>query len=148
MIAKINAFFKKINEASNPQSHDELTIEMACAVLLCEVVRADGHLDQQEQIKLSALLVQQFSLEEDEVNDIVSKALLLSEHATDFYQFTSKLNQYYSIEERIKIVELLWVLAYADGELASIEEHIIRKIADLLHLRHSEYIKTKRIKTV
>jgi len=148
MIAKINAFFKKINEASNPQPRDELTIEIACAVLLCEVVRADGHLDQQEKIKLSSLLVQQFSLEADEVNDIVNKALLLSEHATDFYQFTSKLNQYYSIEERIKIVELLWVLAYADGELASIEEHIIRKIADLLHLRHSEYIKTKRINTV
>jgi len=148
MIAKINAFFKKINEASNPQPRDELTIEIACAVLLCEVVRADGHLDQQEKIKLSSLLVQQFSLEVDEVNDIVNKALLLSEHATDFYQFTSKLNQYYSIEERIKIVELLWVLAYADGELASIEEHIIRKIADLLHLRHSEYIKTKRINTV
>ncbi|MFT5755736.1 MAG: putative tellurite resistance protein B-like protein [Alteromonadaceae bacterium] len=148
MIAKINAFFKKISEATNVEQHDEITIEIACAVLLCEVVRADGHLDKQEEIKLSALLVRQFDLEKDEVESIVHKALFLSEHATDFYQFTSKLNQYYSIEERIKIVELLWVLAYADGELANIEEHIIRKIADLLHLRHSEYIQTKRIKTV
>jgi uncharacterized tellurite resistance protein B-like protein len=148
MIAKINAFFKKISEAAHDQQDDELTIEIACAVLLCEVVRADGHFDKQEEIKLSALLVRQFNLEEDEVESIIKKALLLSEHATDFYQFTSKLNKYYSIEERIKIVELLWTLAYADGELASIEEHIIRKIADLLHLRHSEYIQTKRIKTV
>jgi len=143
MIAKINAFFKKISEATSEQQNDEISIEIACAVLLCEVVRADGHLDKQEEIKLSSLLTRQFNLEKDEVENIVNKALLLSEHATDFYQFTSKLNQHYSIEERIKIVELLWVLAYADGELASIEEHIIRKIADLLHLRHSEYIQTK-----
>ena len=143
MIAKIIAFFKKISEATNDQQTDDITIEMACAVLLCEVVRADGHLDQREKTKLTSLLTRQFNLEKDDVETIVNKALLLSEHATDFYQFTSKLNQYYSIEERIKIVELLWVLAYADGELDSIEEHIIRKIADLLHLRHSEYIQTK-----
>ncbi len=143
MIAKINAFFKKISEATSEQQNDEISIEIACAVLLCEVVRADGHLDKQEEIKLSSLLTRQFNLEKNEVEGIVNKALLLSEHATDFYQFTSKLNQHYSIEERIKIVELLWILAYADGELASIEEHIIRKIADLLHLRHSEYIQTK-----
>jgi len=148
MIEKISAFFKKISEANSVQQDDELTIEIACAVLLCEVVRADGNFDKQEELKLSSLLERQFSLEKDEVKSIVNKALLLSEHATDFYQFTSKLNQYYSIDERIKIVELLWVLAYADGELASIEEHIIRKIADLLHLRHSEYIQTKIIKTV
>ena len=67
----------------------------------------------------------------------------VSENANDFYQFTSKLNQHYSLDDRIKIVTLLWQVAYADGELASIEEHIIRKIADLLHLRHSEYIATK-----
>ena len=52
-------------------------------------------------------------------------------------------DRYYSLDERIKIVTLLWKVAYADGELANIEEHIIRKIADLLHLRHSEYIATK-----
>jgi uncharacterized tellurite resistance protein B-like protein len=69
--------------------------------------------------------------------------LLLRESATDFFQFTSKINENYSLEQRIKMLELLWQVAYADGELASIEEHIIRKIADLLHLRHSEFIQTK-----
>mgnify|MGYP003638398853 CR=1 FL=1 len=65
------------------------------------------------------------------------------ENATDFYQFTSTINENYSLEQRVKMLELLWQVAYADGELASIEEHIIRKISDLLHLRHSEYIQTK-----
>lgn len=144
MITKINAFFKNLNENLTIQKHDEISIEIACAVLLCEVMRADGYLDVQEQQELTSLLTSQFSLDKLEVADIVKQALDLSENATDFYQFTSKINQLYSIDERITIVKLLWELAYADGNLASIEEHIIRKIAGLLHLRDSEYIQTKK----
>ena len=81
--------------------------------------------------------------DEEEVKQIIDQALIQSEQATDFYQYTSKINQHFSIDQRITIVKQLWKMAYADGELASIEEHIIRKIADLLHLRHNEYIETK-----
>jgi uncharacterized tellurite resistance protein B-like protein len=104
---------------------------------------ADGQLDSAEQQKLNDIISSQFQLTPAEVTEIVKHALVLCENATDFYQFTSKINQHYSLEQRIKMLTLLWQVAYADGELASIEEHIIRKIADLLHLRHSEYIETK-----
>ena len=96
-----------------------------------------------EKTKLNDIISSQFQLTDIEVTEIIQHALLLCENATDFYQFTSKINENYSLEQRIKMLELLWQVAYADGELASIEEHIIRKIADLLHLRHSEYIQTK-----
>lgn len=142
MLTKINSFFQNLLEDKG-ETQDSISLEIACAVLLCEVMKADGNLDQQEQNKLNNLLKSQFNISAEEVDVIVEKALYLSEHATDFYQFTSKLNQQYNIEQRVKIVELLWQLAYADDELASIEEHIIRKIADLLHLRHNEYIRTK-----
>jgi len=143
MLVRITTFFQTLITEESTESHDLLTLEIACAVLLCEVMRADGHLSAQEQEKLNQILCRQFSLTTDEVDEIVNKAIELSEHATDFYQFTSKLNQNYGVDERIKIVELLWQVAYADGKLASIEEHIIRKIADLLHLRHNEYIQAK-----
>ena len=144
MLSKINRFFQSLLEEQS-QTPDAVSLEIACAVLLCEVMKADGHLDRQEQDKLKRLLMAQFTIAAEEVDSIIEKALYLSEHATDFYQFTSTLNQQYKIEQRVKIVELLWQLAYADGELASIEEHIIRKIADLLHLRHNEYIQTKTL---
>ena len=89
------------------------------------------------------IVKEQFNLNEEEVKEVIDQALIQSEQATDFYQYTSKINQHFSIEQRITIVKHLWNMAYADGELASIEEHIIRKIADLLHLRHAEYIQTK-----
>lgn len=147
MLTKINSFFQSLandlTESSAEQNSEEVTIEVACAVLLCEVMRADGHFDQQEQAKLALLLVEQFNLNEDEVKQIIDQALIQSEQATDFYRYTSKINEHFTIEQRITVVKQLWNMAYADGELASIEEHVIRKIADLLHLRHGEYIQTK-----
>lgn len=147
MLNKISEFFKELVEdfqnTTDQQKNPELSLEICCAVLLCEVMRADSAFTEEEQDTLSVILTTQFNLTAQEVNDILVKALELSENASDFYQFTSKINQYYSLDERIKIVTLLWKVAYADGELASIEEYIIRKIADLLHLRHNEYIATK-----
>jgi len=147
MLTKISSFFQSLAndlaEGSAQQNSDDVTIEVACAVLLCEVMRADGQFDQQEQTKLALLLVEQFNLNEDEVKQIIDQALIQSEQATDFYRYTSKINEHFTIEQRITVVKHLWNMAYADGELASIEEHVIRKIADLLHLRHGEYIQTK-----
>jgi uncharacterized tellurite resistance protein B-like protein len=142
MLSKINAFFQSLGEESNQQV-SEISLEIACSVLLCEVMLADGQLDASEQNKLSTILSKKFQLSNEEVKDIIQRSLTICENATDFYQFTSKINDNYSTEQRIAMLELLWKVAYADGELASIEEHIIRKIADLLHLRHSEYIQTK-----
>lgn len=143
MFNKISNFFNTLLAHEDNENCNELSLEIACAVLLCEVMRADSIYTETEQNQLSAILTKQFELNEQEVSTILAQAFELSENANDFYQFTSKLNQHYSIDERIKIVTLLWQVAYADGELASIEEHIIRKIADLLHLRHTEYIATK-----
>lgn len=142
MLAKISAFFQSLNEES---SSDEktLSVEMACTVLLCEVMRADGHLDDAEQSFLSKIISEQFSLAPDEVSELIEKAIELSEHAVDFHQFTSKINSQYSPQEKEQIVTLLWQLAMADGEIASIEEHIIRRISDLLHLSHAQYIRAK-----
>ena len=143
MLNKINAFLNNLLNADESETQCHISTEIACAVLLCEVMRADSVFTEKEQDELSEILTKQFDLTTQEVDSILEQAFELSENASDFYQFTSKLNQHYSLDERIKIVTLLWKVAYADGELANIEEHIIRKIADLLHLRHSEYIATK-----
>lgn len=143
MLNKINTFFNTLLNNHTNEAPCPLSIEVACAVLLCEVMRADSIFTEQEQDELSAILIKQFNLTKQEVGAILEQAFELSENANDFYQFTSKLNKHLSLDERIKIVTLLWQVAFADGELANIEEHIIRKIADLLHLRHSEYIATK-----
>ena len=145
MLSKITRFLDSLN--NDKESHDELTLELACTVLLCEVMRADGQLQQQERELLAHIISEEFSISEEEVVEIIEKGIILSDQAVDFYQFTSLINSHYSIEERMNMVKLLWKIAYADGELAAIEEHIIRKIADLLYLRQTEYVQTKPVKT-
>lgn len=143
MLKKISMFFLSITRFEVESSRDEISLQMACAVLLAEVMRADGDFADSEKIKIKSLLKKHFALTEQELNEIIEHSEILTEQATDFYQFTSKINSNYTIEEKIKIVDMLWQVANADGEISSIEQHVIHKIADLLHLRHNEYISSK-----
>ncbi|MGB1198786.1 MAG: TerB family tellurite resistance protein [Thalassotalea sp.] len=145
MITKIKRFFTELADSTQPNTSNELSIEMASTVLLCEVMRADGKLDDEEIKLLSEQINHSFGLTQDEIAQLIQQAISTSEHATDFYRFTSKINQHYTINEKIEMVKHLWQLALADGEISAIEEHTIRKIADLLHLRQSEYIQAKDI---
>lgn len=142
MLAKISNFLTKLN---TPELEDDekVSLETACTVLLCEVMRADGNLDPKEQMLLESIISERFAIPLEEAKTLIAEGISLSEHATDFYQFTSVLNKHYLDEEKTQIVCLLWQLARADGNVARIEEHIIRRIADLLHLRHVDYIKAK-----
>lgn len=143
MLKQLSDFFTAIIDTPHQTGPTPPSLEVSCAVLLCEVMRADHDNTSDEKKALDSLLSKHFSLSDTQVNSVISLAVELSENSSDFYQFTKVINEEYALDERIKIVDLLWQVAYADGELANIEEHIIRKIADLLHLRHSEYIATK-----
>ncbi len=143
MLTKLRAFIQALNQADNNALHSDNSLQIACAVLLIEVMRADDQFEASEQKAIVTLLQQQFKLSINEANELLASATLFTEQATDFYQFTSKLNQHYSIEEKIKMVEMLWHVANADGKIAAVEQHTIRKIADLLNLRHHEYLKSK-----
>ena len=87
MLSKINAFFQSLGEEGQQQSN-EISLEIACSVLLCEVMLADGQLDDAEQKKLTDIISEQFQLSNEEVQDIIKHSLALCENATDFYQFT------------------------------------------------------------
>ena len=142
MLNKINQFFR--NLAIEPSETEQpLDVEVACAVLLFEVINADGELTTDEQTKLRQIIEQHFDLTSAEVKNVIEQAQQLSHNANDFHRFTSQLNNHYASEEKVLIVSLLWQLAHADGTVSSIEEHTIRKIADLLYLRHAEYIRAK-----
>lgn len=141
MLTKIKLFFANVQDPS--AGKDLLSVEVATSVLLYEVMNADNSINRIEKHKVSAILQKMFSLSEAEVEDILAIAEDESYHANDFYRFTSLINQHFELSVRQDIVKLLWQVAYSDGHLDIFEEHIIRKIADLLHLRHEEYIQCK-----
>lgn len=149
MFKKLTSIFQKFDLADNAtEVENQISPEMAATVLLCEVMRADGVMSDQEQSLLTKLVSQEFCTDKLLVTEFISEACHLSEHAIDFHQFTSVINKHFKAKEKTHIVALLWKLANSDGNIANIEEHIIRRIADLLHLSQAEYIRAKEhIKT-
>ena len=85
----------------------------------------------------------QFHLSPEEAETLFRLAETEAREATDYYQFTSLIRSHYSQDDRQRIVELMWRAAYADEHLSAHEQHVIRKVADLLYVSHPAYIAAK-----
>lgn len=128
---------------SPKESQSTHQIEVATAALLCEVVRADSQIDERELATLKQLIRENFTLTEEDITNIVSVGEQRSEEAVDLVHFTKVLNSGMDDEHKEHIMKGLWQIAYADKTLSPDEEYIIRKIADLLYIPHSRFIKAK-----
>ncbi|NVN56430.1 TerB family tellurite resistance protein [bacterium Scap17] len=141
---QINRLIRQVMmPGSNARPNEEPGPELAMAVLMFEVVRADDHLDVREREALARQLAERFSLGDEELASLLTQAEQDAEQATDHYRFVKQLNEHMSLEERSELIGMLWELAWADGELDPQEEHRIRRLAGLLHVSHSEFIRTK-----
>jgi uncharacterized tellurite resistance protein B-like protein len=118
-------------------------LQLATAVLLVEVMRADARRGPAERLAVVRSLRRAFGLAEQETRDLVALAEETSRTANDFFQFTSVINDGFGQDEKVRIVEALWRVAYADGTLAAEEHHVISRLAELLHVTHGEYIAAK-----
>jgi uncharacterized tellurite resistance protein B-like protein len=118
-------------------------LQLATAVLLVEVMRADATLGPAERASVLAALRRKFDLSDDELARLLELAETTAHHATDFHAFTSALNEQLNHADKVRVVEAMWDVAYADGELAAHEQHVLWRVADLLHVPHGAYINAK-----
>ncbi len=118
-------------------------IHTATAVLLLEVSRADHEVDERERRAILAGLASAFSLTEEETAEVVAIAGKRSAEAVSLYEFTRLVDRSFSRAEKERVVEALFRVAFADETLAGEEEHLIRKVATLLHVEHPAYIAAK-----
>lgn len=143
MLAKITQFFESFILEESPQVSPQQRLNLAVAALMVEMLHADGEVTEQEQQRLQKILVGRYQLSHTQFNELTQLANEELEQATDYYQFTSLINENFDRIQRNKMIEQLWEIAFADGEVDSLEEHYLRKIADLLFVPHSEFIKAK-----
>ena len=143
MIEKIkNLFSKKVLEAeADSTSADQL----ATAALLIEVMVIDGNLDPDEIQSISATLSRMLDLSAQQVDELIELSQAEVREATSLYQFTSEINKHFDHNKKLSLMTAMWRVAFADGHLDKHEENIIRRVADLLHIRHSEYIRCKQL---
>ncbi len=145
MIDNIKRFFEQ--QLLPGDDADEETrnigIQQATAALLIELAKADFEQDDIERAVITAMLRDTFDLSEEMLGELMSLADEATSDAHDVYQFTQLVNEHYNYEDKEKLIENLWSVAYADGRLDRYEEQFIRKVAGLIHVAHGDFIKAK-----
>ena len=144
MLKSVQAFVQKYlrggvdePDGAGPDAH------LAIAALLVEILRADFDVSADERRQVMGSLQRLLELDPAACDELLAVAEQRIDQSHDLYQFTSAINRSYSPEAKQQLIEELWRVAQADERLHKYEEHLIRRIADLLHVRHSEFIATK-----
>lgn len=145
MLDAIKRFFDQSLNKAGSEGPEQRTsrLQLATAALMFELLKTDQIIDERETATLRSILRQRFQLEEDRLQEIIELAELESRQAVSLYEFTSLINEHYDYPDRVQLVENLWRLALADDHLDKYEEQMIRRTADLLHVAHSDFIRTK-----
>ncbi|MEE9351912.1 MAG: TerB family tellurite resistance protein [Thiotrichaceae bacterium] len=119
------------------------SIEHAATVLMVEIMHADHYWDDVEAEKIVSLLIGAFQFTEQDARDTLKEAQESVDKSNDLYYFTRVVNEHYKMPQKEALIKSLWKVAYADNEVDRYEEHMIRKIAELLYVPHSRFIKAK-----
>lgn len=145
MLDHIRKFFdeKLLPTADADPGTREREIQRATAALLIELARSDFDEDPMERALIIAMLRDTFDLDDAVIDELMALAGAATEDAHDVYQFTQLVNEHYEYADKIRLVENLWEVAYADGRLDRYEEQFIRKVSGLLHVPNSDFVKAK-----
>ncbi|MBI5890190.1 MAG: TerB family tellurite resistance protein [Nitrosomonadales bacterium] len=143
MLNKLNTFLSTLIAPASVGSRPEHTLQLATAVLLIEVMKSDAEMEVREQAAVLEILKARFDLSDAEVMQLTELGHQTASAANDFHQFTSLINRELEPSEKIRIIEYMWQVAYADGKISAHENHLMRKISDLLYLPHRDYIAAK-----
>ncbi len=147
MIKTLKEFFEirllKIKE--NNTDTKVSSLELAAAVLMLEISLADSSIGDDERKVIRDSMTDHFHLSDEEAKDIIAIAEKEHDYAVSLHEFTSLINDSLSRQDRVKIIELLWRVAFADSVLDKYEEYFIRKIAGLLYVSCKDYIKAKHL---
>lgn len=147
MIRKIKTFFDtRVKISSDEQLiSDQNQVRTAAAALLVEIMVTDGLITEDEETTIKNLLENGFGLSQPEAEELFELAKQEVTEATSLYQFTGLVNEHFSASEKFDLLTQTWQVALADGALDKYEENLIRRLADLLHIRHSQFIKAKSL---
>jgi uncharacterized tellurite resistance protein B-like protein len=140
-------FWKKMFPQDPIIQHDQDTasrdIRVAAAVLLLEMAHIDDTFEDEEREAIRAVLKDQYGLSDAAAAEIIRTAEKERRASLDMWQFTDEINEHFSKDEKIRIVELLWTIVFADDRLDGHEDHLVHVLSRMLHLSHKELIDAK-----
>ncbi len=144
MLRKLAALFDTgFDRANDDPAAREHALRVATALLLIEVARADFAGDFAEDTAILESLKQFFALNDADAALLHEEARNAADQAVELQQFTRRLHEQLSVAEKLRVVEMLWQVALADRRLDKHEDHLVRRIADLLYVPHSDLIRIR-----
>lgn len=145
MVSLIRQFFEKhiTPPSESPDMISEHSLQIATAALLIEMMRADSHICEDEQKTVMSSIRSKFSLSDEEISALLKLAEDEIWKATGYFEFTSLINKGFTHKQKIKVIEHLWEVAFADSIIDKHEEYMVRKIADLIYVSHKDFIDAK-----
>lgn len=140
MLAHVKAFLqdRQGRARSSDGRHSDEELRLAAAALLIEAARLDGKFDPKERARVAAVLQTRFTLDAAEVSSLIDAAATVVDDSVEIYGFTREIKQNFDHDERVKLIEMLWEVAYADGELHPYEANLLRRVSGLLYVTDQE----------
>ena len=145
MIDIVKRYFGKganITKDSNSQDRQH-NIQVASCALLLEMSHIDGEFDTVEQGRILSIVKRDFHLTDEDAEALLKTAQEELDESIDLWRFTKLINENYSAEEKLGIIETVWKIAYADGKLDKHEDYLVHKLAQLLHVDHNRLMAAK-----
>tara|TARA_B110000037_G_scaffold179991_1_gene206434 strand:- start:346 stop:801 length:456 start_codon:yes stop_codon:yes gene_type:complete len=145
VIESIKSFFEnKLTKKEEEEAPTAMSrVDLTCAALLVEVMNSDHELDEREHQEFMAVLQQSYNIAESDLEELTQLAKDEAFEATSLYEFTKLINDSYDYEQKVGLIENMWRIAFSDKRLDKYEDHLIRKVSELIYVSHSDFIKTK-----
>ena len=141
MIGALKALFEP--SATETKEVLQHRLQLASAALLIETARADFTQGEEEQEAMEQLLCSSLKLGEQEVKKLIQQAAEKVDESISLYEFTRLINDHFTMEQKLQLVQNMWVVAWADNKVDKYEEHLIRQVAELTYVAHQDYIRCK-----
>ena len=139
-----------IADVVSPHGHGERAFDdngyqLAATALLIHVISLNGEPSEIEKRKLHSLIESRFGLDRGTADQMIASATLIEGEAVDLYHFTSVIMREVDEKGRLRIVEMMWELVYADGQVSEFEDNVVWRAADLLGVSSRDRIDLKRL---
>ena len=145
MIDLVKRFFGKSAVGSPADKGEETShdVRIAACALLLEMANIDGHFSESERESIVFILKRDYQLSDEHAAALIQAAGEELKRSIDLWQFTTLINQNYSTDEKLQIIEMIWKIVYVDGRLDKHEDYLAHKLANLLRLTHKQLIDAK-----
>ena len=144
MIDRLFDVFKGlVDDTPASLESSEVCIRLVAASLMFEVARSDNAKQTVELETIEHILTDTFDVPAQDARDLMTAASEKVESAHDLYQFTQVINDQFDYDQKKQVLLAMWQVAFADGHIEAIEDHIIRRVSGLLHLSHADFIQMK-----